>query len=437
MSDVSPMGLLRAAVADNRQAEIALLELGQQIEDLERRGATLQAQLDETQCIAERASEDCDLFKARVADLEREIKQWREEWNATLDREDRWTKRAEAAESALAAARAVLREIAVGKTHEDRGSDSLCAARLCQIARAALASGAEQPAKPKPTQPLCFACGCALQRVVQSENSMLNRWQWEASIAGNWVCERCPKPNGRGQDPANSYWWDREIEAGAPQPAEKGEWQDANDRNTWRCNGPCCAQRPERASEPEPHRFRCGPCLICGRRLDAEVHVTVRPPFSIDPNEAEPPTERVCAECGLRALRSGPDPFGYRCPGCGNYTPPAEPTREAGSRVDSNQACRACSCWNIPVRECICPCHWPAPPADVAAGDGDAEPDDDEPKPEAWTPCPTCKGSGVRQQPPHPPSPLCTTCLRRLHGGCALPDTTSCKDYLPTGGTTR
>jgi hypothetical protein len=56
---------------------------------------------------------------------------------------------------------------------------------------------------------------------------------------------------------------------------------------------------------------------------------------------------------------------------------------------------------------------------------------------ETWDPCPTCKGSGVKQQPPHPYTPLCATCLRRTHGGCTLPETSSCADYLPTGGTTR
>lgn len=47
-------------------------------------------------------------------------------------------------------------------------------------------------------------------RVVQSANSMLNRWQWAASIAGEWYCETCPS-NARGKTWC-CYWWTHELE---------------------------------------------------------------------------------------------------------------------------------------------------------------------------------------------------------------------------------
>lgn len=55
----------------------------------------------------------------------------------------------------------------------------------------------------------CPQCRGPLKEVRQPSNSMLNRDQWESSIAGNWYCDKCPS-NDRGNAPL-CYWWTREL----------------------------------------------------------------------------------------------------------------------------------------------------------------------------------------------------------------------------------
>lgn len=57
----------------------------------------------------------------------------------------------------------------------------------------------------------CPQCGRELERVRQSENSPLNRDQFDAVKAGDWYCLACPS-NDRGNLPY-SYFWDYELEA--------------------------------------------------------------------------------------------------------------------------------------------------------------------------------------------------------------------------------
>jgi hypothetical protein len=115
-----------------------------------------------------------------------------------------------------AEARATRFEAALREQREIHSRDL---GRPCAcIACAALAEAA--PAD-TPKEPRCPACGGRLAKVVQSESSMLNEHQWRSQIAGEYVCEGCPQPNGRGQDPANSYWWAKEQAEAAPADARK------------------------------------------------------------------------------------------------------------------------------------------------------------------------------------------------------------------------
>ena len=59
------------------------------------------------------------------------------------------------------------------------------------------------------SNPNCPQCGEPLQRVRQSENSMLNSEQFDAIRAGDYFCEGCP-PNGRSRT-AYCYWWESEV----------------------------------------------------------------------------------------------------------------------------------------------------------------------------------------------------------------------------------
>ena len=51
----------------------------------------------------------------------------------------------------------------------------------------------------------CPDCGKLLQEVRQSENSPLNREQFDASKAGDFFCDSCPS-NDRGHAPLRYFW---------------------------------------------------------------------------------------------------------------------------------------------------------------------------------------------------------------------------------------
>lgn len=55
----------------------------------------------------------------------------------------------------------------------------------------------------------CPQCGKRLERVCQSDNSPLNRYQFDAIKAGDYYCRQCPS-NERGQV-AYCYWWEHEL----------------------------------------------------------------------------------------------------------------------------------------------------------------------------------------------------------------------------------
>lgn len=58
-------------------------------------------------------------------------------------------------------------------------------------------------------QHICPQCKGPLERITQSPDSPLNRDQWEAVVAGKWICRSCPS-NDRGQQPL-CYWHDHEL----------------------------------------------------------------------------------------------------------------------------------------------------------------------------------------------------------------------------------
>ena len=57
--------------------------------------------------------------------------------------------------------------------------------------------------------PSCPQCGKPLQKVTQSERSLLNTDQFDASRAGDYYCKVCPS-NGRGKL-LYCYWWQHET----------------------------------------------------------------------------------------------------------------------------------------------------------------------------------------------------------------------------------
>lgn len=55
----------------------------------------------------------------------------------------------------------------------------------------------------------CPKCGGPIERVVQSQNSMLNSYQFDAVKAGDWFCSAC-QSNDRGHK-SLCYWWEHEL----------------------------------------------------------------------------------------------------------------------------------------------------------------------------------------------------------------------------------
>lgn len=55
----------------------------------------------------------------------------------------------------------------------------------------------------------CPKCSNELKRVRQPDISPLNKYQWEAGIAGNWYCDFCKGSRGNS---GYRYYWDNELE---------------------------------------------------------------------------------------------------------------------------------------------------------------------------------------------------------------------------------
>lgn len=58
-------------------------------------------------------------------------------------------------------------------------------------------------------QEVCPQCGGNLVGITYPNDSPLNRYQWEAVVAGDFYCPACPD-NERGKS-GYCYWWKHEL----------------------------------------------------------------------------------------------------------------------------------------------------------------------------------------------------------------------------------